>query len=159
MLIQLTIADDFLIHHAGVRQLSRLRKDELVRLSELAGLTELDDATKSDIINAIITSRNDRDLPPSSPPGHGHSSGYSSDDGHDAGGEETDAAFPPLRNGLRRRVTVQDIGRAVQREVTGRTFSLAFEGIANGATSVKKSARIAKDVKSPSHLYLNGSTR
>ncbi|KAI5124307.1 hypothetical protein M0805_008915 [Coniferiporia weirii] len=134
-------SDDFLIHEAEVRQLNRLRKDELVRLYSLAGLTTpTEDQIKSDIINAIISARIDEEeVPPSSPLGK-TDGGYSSDDGHDGGGEETDAAHGSLKNPLRRRVTVQDFGRS--------------------NLPSKKSARIAKDVKSPVHHgHVNGSTK
>lgn len=159
------LAEDYLIHQAGSRQLNRLRKDDLLRLHDLAGLSDLDeDSTKSDIINAIISSRNDgNELPPSSPPGRtdGHSSGYSSDEGHDGGGEETDA-HSTLKSPLRRRVTVQEIGRQLTRPgAVGRTFSLDFGVTANRMGSFnKKSARISKDVKSPvHHTYSTATTR
>ena len=83
-------ADDFWLSEANPRQLSRLRKDELLRLCDLADAeTEHGDLTKSELVEAIIAARSDAiDVPPSSPPGRldGHSSGYSSDDGHDGGG-------------------------------------------------------------------------
>ena len=42
------LAEDYLIHQAGSRQLNRLRKDDLLRLHDLAGLSDLDeDSTKS----------------------------------------------------------------------------------------------------------------
>lgn len=116
-----------------------------------------EDSLKSDIINAIISSRNDgNDLPPSSPPGKtdgdGHSSGYSSDEGHDGGGEETDA-HPGTRSPIRRRVTVQDFGRQVNRAGVARTFSLDLDVAPPNHTGSmnKKSARISRDVKSPVH--------
>ncbi|KAH8117206.1 hypothetical protein DFH11DRAFT_990098 [Phellopilus nigrolimitatus] len=151
-------SDDFLIHEAGSRQLNRLRKDELTRLYDLVGLTVLpEDPTKSDIINAIITARNDEEIPPSSPPGK-TDGGFSSDDGHDGGGEETDVALSSPKDSLRRRATVQDIGRSIHRTAVGRSFSLE---VPNGSShSNKKSARIAKDVKSPvHHVHTNGTSK
>jgi hypothetical protein len=72
---------------ASSRQLSRLRKDELLRLCDLACVEEsYEYPTKSELVAALIATRGDGgDFPPSSPPGRldGNSSGYSSDDGHD----------------------------------------------------------------------------
>lgn len=121
------IADNYLIAEAPSRQLLRLRKDELVRLYGAAGLTE--DAellTKHEIVDCIVAARDDlASLPPSSPPGlpDSGSSDYSSDGGNVAGGEETDFGNR-LRNGLRRRVTVHEMGRHIQRPAPERSFSL-----------------------------------
>src|SRR6185369_17582714 len=95
------IADEHLLNSAPPKQLSRLRKPDLIRLY---GLTVLSDdpeqMTKSDIISAILAARDDfAELPPSSPIGHAdaNSSDYSSDDGNIAGDEETDGGANPSR--------------------------------------------------------------
>jgi mitogen-activated protein kinase kinase kinase 13 len=130
--------------------LLRLRKDELVRLYSAAGLAEdAEHFTKQDLAEAIVSARDDvAEVPPSSPSGFTSSDG-SSDDGHFAGDEETDAGtrFPPSvgSNGLRRRVTVQTLG-SVSRgrpNATGRTMSLSH---------------LEKPSKSKASKYSNGFT-
>jgi mitogen-activated protein kinase kinase kinase 13 len=121
------IADNYLINEAPPRRLLRLRKDELVRLYSAAGLAE--DAellTKHEIIDCLITARDDiASLPPSSPPdaGGSGSSDYSSDGGNIAGGEETDFAHR-FRNGLTRRNTMLDLGRRARRPPNDRCYTL-----------------------------------
>ncbi|KAG6817823.1 hypothetical protein H0H87_003231, partial [Tephrocybe sp. NHM501043] len=95
--------DDFLLNTAQPKQLNRLRKDDLIRLYQLADLSDDPESmTKSDIVSAIIVSREEdfASLPPSSPPGRGDgfsSEGVSSDDeiedGNEAEDEETDAGI------------------------------------------------------------------
>lgn len=97
-----------------------MRKDDLVRLYGLAGLT--DDAetlTKSDIVEAIISARDDlASLPPSSPLGRG-SSDYSSDDAI-----VPDEQATPIPN-LRRRVTLNEVNReASRRPLKSRSLSM-----------------------------------
>ncbi|KAL0946778.1 hypothetical protein HGRIS_012951 [Hohenbuehelia grisea] len=124
--------DDYLITTAPANRLQRLRKDELIRLYTSAGL--LDDAeslTKHEIVEAIISSREDiADLPPSSPPrGDGDSSDCSSDDGNIAGGEETDFGSSRrglVASGLRRRATINDLGRINPRPLKGRSLSMGY---------------------------------
>jgi mitogen-activated protein kinase kinase kinase 13 len=111
-----------------MKELLRLRKDALVRLYTCAGLSDDFDAlTKHDLVDAIISARDDLvDLPPSSPSGCTSSDG-SSDDGHFGGGEETDVNHrfrPAATNGLRRRVTVHNIVAQTARGRAGRTISL-----------------------------------
>ncbi|KAF8077686.1 TKL/TKL-ccin protein kinase [Lyophyllum atratum] len=113
--------DDHLLNSAQPKQLSRLRKRDLIRLYGLAQLSDDAEAlTKADIISAIISARDDfASLPPSSPPGRGDgysSAGCSSDDGNVAGDEETDAGgrasgsgLPIGHMGLRRRATMEFI--------------------------------------------------
>jgi hypothetical protein len=106
-------ADEYYLNDASMKELLRLRKDALVRLYTCAGLSDDFDAlTKHDLVDAIISARDDLvDLPPSSPSGCTSSDG-SSDDGHFGGGEETDVNHrfrPAATNGLRRRVTVHNI--------------------------------------------------
>lgn len=123
------VADNYLIHEATRRELLRFRKDELVRLYTAAGLTE--DAellTKPEIVDCIMTARDDvASLPPSSPP-DAHSSGssdYSSDGGNVAGGEETDIGGR-FRRGLARRNTIHDVGRRKSRPLASdRSYSLS----------------------------------
>ena len=112
----------------------------------MAGL--LDDAeslTKQEIVDAIVAARDDDEeasLPPSSPRDRdGGSSEYSSDDGNVAGGEETDAGHRDVvePNGLRRRVTVHDVGRLAARPTKGRTFSLG--DLEHSPTPYRKSSR------------------
>ncbi|PPQ73594.1 hypothetical protein CVT26_010492 [Gymnopilus dilepis] len=129
-------SDDYLINSAPPRTLNRLLKQRLVELYELSGLAgDAEALTKSDIIDAIVNHRDDHaSVPPSSPPGKvdGASSEYSSDDGHVAGDEETDAgASRPLANGnaLKRRVTVHlDLGKSNPRPLKGRSFSMGNLG-------------------------------
>ncbi|KAL5490185.1 hypothetical protein ACEPAI_5018 [Sanghuangporus weigelae] len=151
-------SDEYLLNRADYRELNRLRKDELVHLYSLSGLTaSAEELTKSDIINSIISARtDDEEVPPSSPPGKTED-GYSSDDGHDGGGEETDAVRP-----LRRRSTVQEISRTVKRTAIalGRSLSLGQSNKAFGTVQQKKCARISEDVRSPIHRdYINGTSR
>lgn len=121
-------ADSYLINDAPSRQLLRLRKDELVRLYEAAGLTEdADLLTKPEIVDCIIAARDDvADLPPSSPGvADSGSSDYSSDGGGNvAGGEETDFGHR-FRNGLRRRATLHDLGRTSRNPRPDRCLSMS----------------------------------
>jgi len=119
-------ADDFLLHKAAPTTLNRQLKHRLIELYELCGLTgDAEGLTKSEIVDAIVNNRDDvASVPPSSPPGK---SDYSSDDGHVAGGEETDAGrhnSAPGNNSLRRRVTMHDIGKSSLREQKGRSVSM-----------------------------------
>ncbi|KAI0672755.1 hypothetical protein C8Q78DRAFT_1021226 [Trametes maxima] len=119
-------SDSYLINEAPSRRLLRLRKEELVRLYEAAGLTE--DAellTKPEIVDCIVAARDDvADLPPSSPGvADSGSSDYSSDGGNVAGGEETDFG-QRARNGMRRRATLHDLGRASRRHMPDRCLSM-----------------------------------
>ncbi|KAF9469339.1 hypothetical protein BDZ94DRAFT_1293737 [Collybia nuda] len=126
--------DDHLINSAQPKQLSRLRKVDLIRLYELVGLSDDAEAlTKSEIVDAIISARDDlAELPPSSPPGRGdgNSSDYcSSDDGNVAGDEETDiggpsGSTPNQYMGLRRRATIGDVSKNVGRPIKGRSMSM-----------------------------------
>ena len=134
-------------------RLQRLRKDELLRLCSLVDLQDAtDNLKKSELIDIIISSRKDDvEVPPSSPPGRsdGQSSEYSSDDGHEGGGEETDATHINTRFSLRRRVTVQTFHQKDgSKPMNGRSLSL---NDASGHQSSKKVARIATEVASPSH--------
>ncbi|RPD66599.1 hypothetical protein L226DRAFT_567007 [Lentinus tigrinus ALCF2SS1-7] len=119
-------SDNYLIDEAPRRRLLRLRKDELVRLYQHAGLTE--DAellTKPEIVDCIIAARDDvADLPPSSPGVASGSSDYSSDGGNVAGGEETDFGNR-FRNGLKRRATLHDLGRASRKHLPDRSLSMS----------------------------------
>jgi mitogen-activated protein kinase kinase kinase 13 len=122
-------ADNFLIHEAPPRQLVRLRKDELVRLYSLAGLTE--DAellTKHEIVDCMIAARDDlASLPPSSPTNGADSgsSDCSSDGGHVAGGEETDFAAR-YRNGMSRRNTYNSVSKpAIRPSAADRCYSMS----------------------------------
>ncbi|KAF8136481.1 hypothetical protein EV363DRAFT_736842 [Boletus edulis] len=122
-------SDEFLINEASVRQLLRLRKDELVRLYIATGLSDdTESLTKPELVDAIIAARDDvASLPPSSPPGRGdgNSSDFSSDDGNVAGDEETDVgAKYTTAPSLRRRVTVNIVGQANTRALKTRSLSL-----------------------------------
>lgn len=132
---------------------------------DLAGLTEnADTLTKSDIIDAIVNARDDfASVPPSSPLGRadGASSEYSSDDGNIAGDEETDFAGPrrgPQGCQMRRRVTLNDLGKTTVRPVKTRNASmgdfLAHEGV---PLKRKASARSETDNAEPatSRLVFN----
>ncbi|KAG6868692.1 hypothetical protein C0993_011922 [Termitomyces sp. T159_Od127] len=129
------IADDYLVNSAQPRQLGRLRKDVLIRLYHLVDLSDDPEAmTKADIISAIIAAREEdyASLPPSSPPGRGDgfsSEGASSDDGNEAGDEETDAGIVASKSrfvngsGLRRRVTMGEV-KDGKRNMKGRSLSM-----------------------------------
>ncbi|KAK0196827.1 hypothetical protein F5146DRAFT_970913 [Armillaria mellea] len=143
--------DDHLINSAPPNQLLRLRKDELVRLYALTGLSEdAEQLTKSDIVDAIITARDDvASLPPSSPPGHGNSSDYSSDEGNVAENERDDArgiSYIPIGN-LRRRATTNDLGKSRGRPLKGRSLSM---GTFHGDVAVNSAA---------SHTYRRNSRK
>ncbi|KAI0823563.1 hypothetical protein BC628DRAFT_1383813 [Trametes gibbosa] len=141
-------SDSYLINEAPSRQLLRLRKDELVRLYEAAGLTE--DAellTKPEIVDCIIAARDDvADLPPSSPGiADSGSSDYSSDGGNVAGGEETDFGHR-FRHGLRRRATLHDLGRTSRKHMPDRCLSMShIEHQAGGSPSQGKRKRVSGD--------------
>lgn len=158
------LADEFLINIAAPRRLHRLRKDELIRLYDLAGLIgATEELTKNEIVDALVAARSeDGELPPSSPPTRteGNSSGYSSDEGNDGGGEETDAALSSQYL-LRRRATVQNFARDLIRPAAERTFSLTIPESPSLPlyNFGKKVARIAKNVKSPVKQLLNATTR
>ncbi|KAG5352341.1 hypothetical protein C0989_002723 [Termitomyces sp. Mn162] len=130
--------DDYLVNSAQSKELFRLRKDVLIRLYHLADLSDdPEPMTKSDIISAIIVAREEdyASLPPSSPPGRGDgfsSEGASSDDGNEAGDEETDAGIDHnvasksrLLNGssLRRRATMGEVKNSKQ-TLKGRSLSM-----------------------------------
>lgn len=122
------IADEFLINEASTRQLLRLRKDELVRLYVATGLSDdTDSLTKPELVDAIISTRDDvASLPPSSPPGRGdgNSSDFSSD-GNIAGDEETDVSTKyTAASSLRRRVTVNGMSQITARALKTRSLSL-----------------------------------
>lgn len=125
-----------------------MRKDELVRLYTLAGLT--DDAesfTKSDIIDCIVAVRDEvNSLPPSSPPGRG--SDCSSDEGQDADSEEDDtlpdlSSRARLGNPLRRRATTTNVSSSGSRpSKQGRSYSL---GDVLGSSNRKSSRKSPTD--------------
>ncbi|KAJ3839334.1 hypothetical protein F5878DRAFT_679064 [Lentinula raphanica] len=132
-------SDDYLIASAPSRVLNRMRKDDLIRLYALAGLT--DDAesfTKSEIVQSIISAREDvASLPPSSPLGRGAgSSDYSSDD---AIVPEEDPT--PMPN-MRRRVTITDVGRDNNHrppKLKGRSLSMGhMQETSNSSSRTRK---------------------
>lgn len=123
------LADEFLINEASTRQLLRLRKDELIHLYVAAGLSDdMESLTKPELVDAIISARDDvASVPPSSPPGRGddNSSDFSSDDGNVAGDEETDVgAKYTAASSLRRRVTVNGMNQITTRALKTRSLSL-----------------------------------
>ena len=149
-------ADNYLINEAPSQRLLRFRKDELVRLYAAAGLTE--DAellTKPEIVDSIIAARDDvADLPPSSPGVASGSSDYSSDGGNVAGGEETDFTHR-FRNGIRRRATVNGLGRISRRDAPDRSLSMSHieRSISEGSpTTQGKRKRCLPDTLSTQHI-------
>ena len=127
------VAVDYFVNQAATRELFRLRKSRLQELHRSAGLSEDPETlTKQEIVDAIISARDElAELPPSSPYGRDNSSECSSDDGNIAGGEETDAGSRHRSHpaGLRRHVTVHDVGHTPNRPPApappqGRSFSL-----------------------------------
>ncbi|KAI0256887.1 hypothetical protein BJV78DRAFT_1167683 [Lactifluus subvellereus] len=126
---------DYFVNQAPTRELFRLRKGRLQELHRSAGLSEDPETlTKQEIVDAIISARDElAELPPSSPYGRdgANSSECSSDDGNIAGGEETDAGSRHRSHptGLRRHVTVHDVGHTPNRPAPapqqGRSFSLS----------------------------------
>jgi len=117
-----------LIHSAPPNRLNRLRKPKLIRLYELAGHeADGDSLTKSQIIEAIVSSRDDAtSVPPSSPPGRTDGASSESENGHFAGDEETDAGPRKLHGSisLRRRVTLHDVPKSLSRPVKNRSLSM-----------------------------------
>lgn len=140
----LFLAESFLLHHADARRLRRERKSFLIHLYQLLDLP--DDAEhmkKSEIIDAIICSRDDETAsgPPSSPPGKTDvaSSDESSDDGHVAGGEETDITGlnqSPNANALRRRVTMNHLAKTPLRPSKANRSMSMGNLLGNGEPSV-----------------------
>ena len=156
LLIDEISADDCLLHSAPPNQLNRLRKTDLIRLYNVAGLPDDPELlTKSEITDAIVAARDDvASLPPSSPPGKGDgaSSDYSSDDGNVAGDEETDVGSQLTQSGpgsFRRRVTY-DCGKTNGRPIKGRSLSMGhLLGPVEGSNPVglqrKSSTRLSGD--------------
>ncbi|KAF7322489.1 Protein kinase domain-containing protein [Mycena chlorophos] len=107
--------DHHLIHFASVKELQRLRKDHLVRLYVAAGLSDDPETlTKIEIVDSLVTAREDSDdLPPSSP------RGASSDENDgDQDEDQVQTPLPALRarfaaHGLRRRATVNNDSAAL----------------------------------------------
>lgn len=101
-----------MIYNASAKELARIRKYELIRLFNLAQLIgDADSMTKPDLVNALMSAREETvDFPPSSPRAES-SDDPDLEDGNAAGDEETDFAPPRSRlvsdpPGLRRRATV-----------------------------------------------------
>jgi hypothetical protein len=151
-------ADDYLLRFASTKTLARLRKPDLVRLYDLAGLPdEAELLTKHEIIDCLIGAREDQaSLPPSSPipRGDGSSSGSLSDDGNVAGGEETDAVpsqFACGANMTRRRVTMQDLSKLNGRLPKGRSMSMGnlanHDAVNLGHRQSKKNSNEIKERK------------
>ncbi|KAF9484664.1 hypothetical protein BDN70DRAFT_797394 [Pholiota conissans] len=150
-------SDEFLINFAPPKRLNRLLKVDLVRLYELAGLPDDGELfTKSEIIDALVNNRDDHaSVPPSSPPARPSEAGSSeesSDDGHFAGGEETDAGPRHVPNGhqLRRRVTLHEITKAPSRPLKARSLSMGNvlglgEALKTSALKRKSSTIVEKD--------------
>lgn len=136
-------ADDYLINSAPAPQLQRLRKDDLLRLYALAGLSDdAESLTKSEIVDCIVAARDDlASLPPSSPPGRGGDlSDYSSDDGNFAENEADEERADETPRGvfsLRRRATTTDVCHLNGRPSKGRSLSL---GQMNDSTAAVPSA-------------------
>ncbi|KAJ7632868.1 hypothetical protein FB45DRAFT_978506 [Roridomyces roridus] len=120
-----TSTDDHLIHFASAKELQRLRKDHLVQLYISAGLSDEAEAlTKSEIIDFIVSARDDVvDFPPSSPRGPS-----SDEQDNDADEDEVHSPTLPGRvrytQGLRRRATVTETDRLRSRPSKGRSFSM-----------------------------------
>lgn len=100
-----------------------------MRLYVAAGLSDdTESLTKPELVDAIISARDDvASLPPSSPPGRGdgNSSDFSSEDGNIASDEETDTgAKYTAASSLRRRVTVDGISQISTRAFKTRSLSL-----------------------------------
>lgn len=152
---------DYFVDRASSRELLRLKKCRLQELHQSAGLSDDPESlTKQEIVDAIIAARDDlAELPPSSPYGAdgANSSGYSSDDGNIAGGEETDAGSRrrPNPGGLRRHVTVHDVGhgRPVPSPQQDRSFSLGHTRSSlvggSGDSQLEKRRRVASLRSSP----------
>ncbi|KAG7092734.1 hypothetical protein E1B28_009062 [Marasmius oreades] len=103
--------DEHLLSSAPLRTLTRLRKEELIRLYNLAGLSGNDDPeslTKSRLAEDIIAARDDfASLPPSSPLGRGAGlSDYSSEGECEVEEPEEEVLGAKF---LRRRATTNDI--------------------------------------------------
>ncbi|KAK7054633.1 hypothetical protein VNI00_003096 [Paramarasmius palmivorus] len=135
-------SDEYFISSAPSRVLNRLRKDELIRLYSLAGLSgDAEDLTKSDIIDSIIDARDDiASLPPSSPLGRGGGfSDYSSDDGMPDDPDVLDDETPRF---LRRRATTNDVSRSSNsRPVKSRSLSMGNVDICESGPTRSRSSR------------------
>jgi mitogen-activated protein kinase kinase kinase 13 len=122
------IAVDYLINQAPTRELLRLKKGRLQELHRSAGLSDDPETlTKQEIIDVIISARDDlTELPPSSPYGGTNSSECSSDDGNIAGGEETDASHRRSHPLGSRQHVAQNVAHApnLAAPQLGRSFSL-----------------------------------
>ncbi|KAH7107693.1 hypothetical protein BKA62DRAFT_631308 [Auriculariales sp. MPI-PUGE-AT-0066] len=136
--------EDFMIRYAPLGQLNRLRRNELVRLAQLAGVSDQLDtaaATKAQIAHSIFEARdsNDNSDPESVPPtpSQEYSICLSSDDGHDAGGEETDVVRRRTagRTPLGRRSTDSTLQDRAIRPIKGRSISM---GLVNGKAAATK---------------------
>lgn len=124
-------ADDYLLFNAPTSELQRLRKDNLIRLYYLAGLADdPDNLTKSELVDGIVSERDQRDelasLPPSSPTGR---SEYSSDEGNTIDTEDDAALLATPRPGpsafsLRRRATTNEVSRSAGRPAKSRSLSM-----------------------------------
>ncbi|KAF9265629.1 hypothetical protein L218DRAFT_898534 [Marasmius fiardii PR-910] len=138
--------DEHLLSFATHRSLTRLRKEELIRLYHLAGLSGSDDPeslTKSRMADDIIAARDDiASLPPSSPLGRGGgSSDYSSEGEFDVEEQELEEE-PTAQKFLRRRATTNDMSRSpghVRRSSSNlkpplKNRSLSMGHIDNGST-------------------------
>lgn len=116
-----------------------MRKDDLIRLYALTGLTDdVESFTKSEIVQSIIAARDDvASLPPSSPLGRGGgSSDYSSDDAIVPDEEAT-----PMPN-IRRRVTINDVAReAERRPLKSRSLSMGHFNDESSSSSRSRTKR------------------
>ncbi|KAF5373913.1 hypothetical protein D9758_000770 [Tetrapyrgos nigripes] len=127
--------DDHLISSASSRVLKRLRKQELLRLYNLTGLTDdAEDWNKSEIADAIVNAREDiASLPPSSPPGREGSSDYSSDDVMPSDDEESTPRY------LKRRATTNNIEHlSSSRPFKSRSLSMGHLDSSDSPRSKKK---------------------
>ncbi|KAF7295431.1 Protein kinase domain-containing protein [Mycena indigotica] len=144
--------DHHLIHFGSVKELQRLRKDELVRLYVAAGLSDDAEAlTKTEIIDALVTAReDDGDLPPSSP------RGVSSDE-QDNDPNEDDEVHTPLpavrsryTHGLRRRATTNETTAMTSRPSKSRSLSMGNLLHNNTVNAVASSSKLNGDsISSP----------
>ena len=139
-------ADDYLINFADQKQLSRLRKIDLIRLYNSAGLTDDPETlTKQEIVCAIIDAREDyASIPPSSIAGK--SSDYSSDDGNTAGDEATDAggmdALDAPALNLRRRATIHELSKSGNATRQGRSYSMGTFPAQSGDTKSRHPKKV-----------------
>ncbi|KAG8979339.1 hypothetical protein FRB90_008082, partial [Tulasnella sp. 427] len=156
-------SDDHYVSSAPPWQLRRLKKEDLLRIYGLAGLSSVgdvgEDLTKTDLINAIVrarknskgsaTSPRNRTASTRSPP-----SSFATTDGNDAGAEESDAFneeddFKKARKLRRSATTNTNLGMGLPSTQLKKSQSMNFRDVPSHPEpeSSNRRARFAADQK------------